>query len=62
MKYCINSSKCAWGSASTPNTCAYYINKTDYECPLIWENYEVNIDKLCGGSIQDPIDEDSADN
>ena len=46
MKKCANSSNCPWGSVSTPGCCAYRIDTKDFDCPMIWENYEIIIDKI----------------
>lgn len=49
MKYCQNSHNCPWGSAIDPGTCAYNadIDEND-DCPILWQNIEYNMDKLCG--------------
>ena len=51
MKYCEFSAQCAWGDAFTPNRCAYNVDKDDYECPMILQEYEIKMDKLCGNLV-----------
>jgi hypothetical protein len=51
MKYCQNSYKCPWGSATDPGTCAYSadIDEND-ECPMVWQDIEYNMDRLISGN------------
>lgn len=42
MKKCSNSSKCPFGSVSTPGYCAYHLDKENFDCPMLFENYEIS--------------------
>ena len=47
QKYCENSRNCPWGDVFTPNRCAYNLDTDDFECPMILQTYELNMDKIC---------------